>query len=316
MTASTLKKVTVATVETIDGNSLDVTGYELGVGEQAVYIQGGMHGGEVTYWIFHRLVNILQQKQLKKKVTLVPLCNPFSWQQKSYFYTVGKFSMIDGKDWLWSFPGLTSGSPMQRLAAQLYGVASKHALSVDLHTSRKSVPFGIFSATTYESELKALAIPYNFVSTYGDSPDQLKQGVASLSYAMSMNGQRGFTLECGSHDTFNEANIQSMCDSIVNLLRLEGVLDEPVQAPGDFITFDDAHFGKYRADHTGFVTYEKSPGETFSPGDVLFTVLPANSLTDVHQVKATENGIVLKVSPTHIAQAGDVMVEVIRRDHV
>jgi uncharacterized protein len=102
----------IAEVASIDGNSLSVYGYTLGDGEKSVYIQGGMHGGEITYWIFHRFYQELLNQTLLKQVTLVPIANPFSWQQRSYFYTAGKFSFIDGKDWLWSFPGKFDGTPM------------------------------------------------------------------------------------------------------------------------------------------------------------------------------------------------------------
>jgi len=282
-------KVPVATVTSVDGNTSSVCGYVLGEGTKAVYIQGGMHGGEVTYWIFQRLYEELNKKNLKKQVILVPLCNPYSWQQRSYFYTTGKFSFIDGKDWLWSFPGSAEGSPMQRLAKQLYSSASSFELSVDLHTSRKSVPFGIFSSEKYHPEMAALGIPFNFMSSYGDSLDQYKQGIASLSYAMTQDGRRGFTLECGSHDEYNEANIELICTSLLNLLRHEGVIDEPVQKSADSIIFADNEFLKYQSTATGFVQYLKQPGDTYRQNDVLFSIADAADITKTVNVQAIES---------------------------
>ncbi|MEP7167218.1 MAG: succinylglutamate desuccinylase/aspartoacylase family protein [Candidatus Woesebacteria bacterium] len=305
-------KTPVATYTTIDGNTSSVMGYIVGQGAQGVYIQGGMHGGEITYWIFQRLYDELVKRNLKKQVVLVPLCNPYSWQQRAYFYTTGKFSSIDGKDWLWSFPGDKDGSPMQRLAQQLYKTASSYELSIDLHTSRKSVPFGIFSSEKYQPEIDVLGIPYNFISTYGDSPDQYQKGVASLSYAMTQEGKRGFTLECGSHDEYNATHIELICTSVLNLLRHEGVIDEPVIQNSGTLIFKDESFFRYTCPLTGFVQYLKQPGDSYAKNDNLFSVADATNITNTVFVQANEGGTVLKISPTHIAQAGDVLMEIIK----
>jgi predicted deacylase len=193
----------------------------------------------------------------------------------------------------------------------LYQEASSHDVSIDLHTSRKSVPFGIFSSDRYQEEIKVLGMPFNFISTYGDSPEQYEQGIASLSYAMTMEGKTGFTLECGSHDDYNEADINLVINSLLNLLKFKGVIEGFEEKEVNQVTFTDEEFEKYKAPETGFVEYRKQPGQSFQRGDLLMVVLSARNLSESTKVLAGSKGTVIKISPTHIAQAGDVMMEVV-----
>ena len=63
-----------------------------------IYIQGGIHGGEVTLDIIKELFDFLKENLISGQVDFVPYANPLSWNQKAYTYTVGKFSLQDGKD--------------------------------------------------------------------------------------------------------------------------------------------------------------------------------------------------------------------------
>ena len=140
------------------GTELSILNYEID-SEKAgkhIYIQSGIHGGEITQWILHELFSFLKANLQQGKVTLVPCANPVSWTQRVYYSTNGKFDFYMGKDWNRNFPGNADGSMGERIAGILFGNAKKADFALDLHTSRESIPFGIYSRPEYEDILKRL----------------------------------------------------------------------------------------------------------------------------------------------------------------
>ena len=74
-----MEKFTLTMGKAIGGGDLSVVGYRFGSGSPTTYIQGGTHGGEITYPIFRKLYERLSEAGLKGTVTLVPISNPISW---------------------------------------------------------------------------------------------------------------------------------------------------------------------------------------------------------------------------------------------
>jgi Predicted deacylase len=64
---------------------------------RTVYIQAGMHGGEVTIWVLDQIASLLKKSMISGKVVMVPIANPISWYQRIYFSVNGKFDFIWGK---------------------------------------------------------------------------------------------------------------------------------------------------------------------------------------------------------------------------
>ena len=139
------EQFTLSIGNSISGSPLSVLGYRFSQGTgPSIYIQGGTHGGEITFPIFKMLSDFLTKSaDWNGMVTLIPLSHPLSWNQRYYFYTAGKFDNYNGKDWNRSFPGDKDGSTTQRCSHMIFEEASKHDLVIDLHTSRISNPFVI-----------------------------------------------------------------------------------------------------------------------------------------------------------------------------
>src|SRR5215470_4670112 len=142
----------------VSGISLDVLKYEInsGLSGKILYIQSGIHGGEVTHWVIHELFKFLREGLKRGKVIIVPFANPVAWMQRTYFYTHGKFDMYSGADWNRDFPGNSAGGLGERIAAILFREASESDFALDLHTSRDSIPFAMFSDMAYLDYVKAL----------------------------------------------------------------------------------------------------------------------------------------------------------------
>jgi predicted deacylase len=232
------------------GGSLSVVGYRFGSGGPSTYIQGGTHGGEITYPIFNRIFEHLKNVDGKGTITLLPLANPISWMQRLYFYTAGKFSMYDGKDWNWFFPGKKEGTTAQRFAYMIFEEAKKHEFIIDLHTSRLSKPFLI---VTNEKQLSmAKQIGSAFTQIIDLKSVAARQGIVPLSGAAEEAGLDGYSLECGSHDSLDEESITYSTNLVLNTLEFRGhIAEKTAMTPGIYYS----KLITYNAPETGFVEY-------------------------------------------------------------
>lgn len=67
------------------------------------YIQANLHGAEIVgNAVIHQLIeflNSINQTNITGEIWLVPLCNPFSTNQRTHYFSTGRFNIYDGKDW-------------------------------------------------------------------------------------------------------------------------------------------------------------------------------------------------------------------------
>ena len=284
---------------TIAGNPIDIVTYTIAAPAKGkkVHIQSGIHGGEITYWVQHKLFKFLKENLKAGEVVLVPCANPASWEQRSYFYTFGKFDLYDGKDPNSHFPGKADGSLHQRIAHALFGLAKTCDLGLDLHTARDSLPYVIFTKESYTPLVKEVGLKYNF----------LDDGEPSGSFDAGMDpaGIDNLCIECGSHDEYNAAKIDEVFAGILRLLARLGMIDKSLTTPAPAEGWYFRDHKKILTRDAGFVRYDVKLGAPFKKGDTLFTLHPSSELgTELPEV-ATEEGVAYKRSPTHIYRLGD-----------
>jgi len=76
------------------------------IGQQSgkkTYIQANLHGAEIVgNAVIYKLIEFLttlDKSQLQGEIWLVPVCNPSGVNQRSHFYSTGRFNIYDGKNW-------------------------------------------------------------------------------------------------------------------------------------------------------------------------------------------------------------------------
>ena len=285
--------------QTIAGNPIDIVTYTLSAATKGkkVHIQSGMHGGEITYWVQHKLYSFLKEHLKAGEVVLVPCANPASWDQRAYFYTFGKFDLYDGTDCNAHFPGNADGSLHQRIAHALFSLAKDCHLGLDLHTARDSMPYCIFTKEDYAPLVKDVGLRYNFLD---DGPPS-----GSFDAALDPLGIDNLCIECGSHDEYDAAKIDEVFQGILRLLARLGMIDKSLTlpAPPECSYFRDHK--KIRTRAAGFVRYDTALGASFKKGDRLFTLHPSDELGREIPETATEDGVMYKRAPTHIYRLGD-----------
>ena len=67
------------------------------------YLQSNLHGAEIVgNAIIHQLIEFLitlDNTQLAGEIWLVPACNPSSTNQRTHYFSTGRYNIYDGKDW-------------------------------------------------------------------------------------------------------------------------------------------------------------------------------------------------------------------------
>lgn len=298
-----MKTFNINLTKDISGNDLSIKGYTFGQESPRIYIQGGTHGGELTFWIFKELFNFLSNyKDLKGTVTLVPMSNPVAWSQRIYSYTVGKFNLQSGEDWNRGFPG-SDTSMGKRRALKIFSFVKDYDYCVDLHTSRQSIPFGIFSKEIIDKAIiKAIGLKYNYlISNKKDD---------SLMSALSSTKTFGFEVECGSHDSYNMDNILEITNSLKRFLYYLEIIKEvkKIETSQSYI-YDK--YVNYYSDITGFYRLSKKPGDTYKKGDKLFELFSTSDLSKGKIVKAIEDGVIIKKLHSNILWEGDEVLQTI-----
>ncbi len=68
-----------------------------------VYIQSNLHGSEIVgNAVIFQLIEFLSsldRNQIQGEIWLVPICNPLGTNQRSHFFSTGRYNSYDGHDW-------------------------------------------------------------------------------------------------------------------------------------------------------------------------------------------------------------------------
>ncbi|AFY77176.1 MAG: succinylglutamate desuccinylase/aspartoacylase family protein [Hydrococcus sp. C42_A2020_068] len=87
------------------GDNLSIQVYKF-IGKQPgkkVYIQSNLHGSEIVgNAVIHQLIEFLtelDEDRITGEIWLVPVCNPLGTNQRSHFFSAGRFNSYDGRDW-------------------------------------------------------------------------------------------------------------------------------------------------------------------------------------------------------------------------
>ncbi|MGF1540332.1 MAG: succinylglutamate desuccinylase/aspartoacylase family protein [Pleurocapsa sp.] len=97
---STINLLKLASGDTLSLQVYQFIGKEPG---KKVYIQSNLHGAEIVgNVVIHQLIEFLStlnKEQIIGEICLVPVCNPLGVNQRSHFFSTGRFNSYDGKNW-------------------------------------------------------------------------------------------------------------------------------------------------------------------------------------------------------------------------
>lgn len=305
-----MKRVSLDLYTDISGNTIKCHTYEFGKGKPTVYIQGGMHGGEITFFVIEKLFHwlIKNEAKLTGKVTLVPIVNPPSWNQRIYYYTMGKFSFYKGKDWNISFPG-NSTTLQSHIASVIYNTAKNFEVCIDLHTARTSKPYTIFIGKHLLPFVQLIGLPYNH---YFPTSDLESKPELEFDEVMTRDGKQALTLECGAHDSFDEENIDEVLSCLKRVISTYTLPKSTLtsKSPQKQVSYFERIEVLY-SKTSGFIHYHVKPRDIVKKGDPLCTIYKSSSLGDKTIIKAPYNALVFELQRTHISWVGDELFRLV-----
>lgn len=96
---------TIDLLQLSSGDRFSIQVYKF-IGKQPgkkAYIQANLHGAEIVgNAVIHQLIEFfsaLDESKINGEIWLVPVCNPLSINQRTHFFSTGRFNSYDGKDW-------------------------------------------------------------------------------------------------------------------------------------------------------------------------------------------------------------------------
>lgn len=302
-----MKKTKLNLYSDISGNNIDINLYHYGKGACGLYVQGGVHGGELTYFVFERLHEwlIRNENSLTKKITLAPIVNPPAWNQRVYYYTVGKFDLYKGKDWNRSYPGEQT-TLSARNSQKISNFIQSYKFALDLHTARTSAPYLIFMDKRMVPYVQAFGLKYNVFLDKNKAENSYK---GTFDYALLDKKTLSMTCECGSHDEYNVQNVDTVVKSILNLIyklniyKKTGIIKATKQI---VVKRVDTIFTPI----SGFTRYHLIPHASFIAGDVLATITHASDISKTTKIKASSDGVMFELARSHISWIGDELMRV------
>ena len=103
MIAPTINTIDLYTLASGDTLSLQVYKFVGDKPGKKAYIQANLHGGEIVgNGVIQQLMEFLttlERSQLRGEIWLVPVCNPLGVNQRSHFFSTGRFNSYDGQNW-------------------------------------------------------------------------------------------------------------------------------------------------------------------------------------------------------------------------
>lgn len=279
--------------------------YKSSIAGKKLYIQSGLHGGEISQWCLSRLHDYLMKNLQCGEVHIVPYANPLAWMQRAYFSTMGKFNFLDGKDFNRTFPGRHDGDTQARICAVLMDLAKKSDFVLDLHTSKNSNPFAIYTKSIYIHWIKTCGLKYNQFSDDASIPSL--QG--TFNAALDKLGIENICIECGGHDEFVEEKVTQVYNGILGIIGKLALSKHESFQSSEIYSFDTRH--KVFSPIGGLLQIDKKIGSFLSQGEIIGRILSSRDLATVFEVISPVNGILHTTFPGHIVWEGDTLIEVV-----
>ncbi len=216
---------TIDLLKLASGDVLSLQVYKF-VGEQPgkkAYIQSNLHGAEIVgNAVIQQLIEFLtalDSSQLQGEIWLVPVCNPLGVNQRSHFFSTGRFNSYDGKNWnriFWDYEkqieDIAEFAQSQlenepEVIRNNYFAKIKQAWESELE--RIKTPSSVPVSRQYRYKLQSLCLDADYVIDIHSSSNQainytfgFKERIASAKYLLL---EYGILMDEYDGDAFDEA---------------------------------------------------------------------------------------------------------------
>lgn len=219
---------TIPLIQLASGDQLFIQSYQF-TGEnqgKKVYLQSNLHGAEIIgNAVIQDLINFLitlDKTQLTGEILLVPVCNPLGVNQRSHYFSSGRYNPYDGKDWnriFWDYE--KTGADISEFAEDYQDLEQdeiqekyRQTLLNQFHQLAKSIRSspGVSYNNYYRYQLQNLALDADYVidlhSSTNNALDYLYCFHSRTESANAFLLDRGILMNDYDGDAFDEAFIK------------------------------------------------------------------------------------------------------------
>lgn len=255
------------------------------------YIQANLHGAEIVgNGVIQQLIEYLMtldRSQLEGEIWLVPVCNPLGVNQRSHFFSTGRFNSYDGKNWnriFWEYQpesqDLTKFAQSQlnnptEVIRHNYLEKVRQAWAEELNEINQ--PKGAPISRQYRYQLQSLSFDADYVIDIHSSSNQaidytfgFRERIASIKYLLL---EYGILMDEYDGDAFDEAFLKPWLALEQELANLGGAIKFDIESwtleLGSGMTMNANSVAKGFEGIKNYLTYKQMlPGEINTTDDM------------------------------------------------
>jgi predicted deacylase len=221
---------TIPIIQLASGDRLSIQVYKFISAQpgKKAYLQANLHGAEIVgNAVIHQMIEFLMtldNTQLAGEIWLVPVCNPLSANQRTHYFSTGRYNIYDGKDWnriFWDYEkkyDFLAAFAQSQLNFQPNDIRKNYLELItdtfDEELTKLNSPSGLPFNERYRYQLQSLCLDANYVIDLHSSSNQ------AIDYLYCFHSRedsaRAFLLEHGilmkkneyDGDAFDEAFIK------------------------------------------------------------------------------------------------------------
>ncbi len=262
-------------------------------------ITSAIHGDEVnSVEIARRVFAGVDSRKMAGMLVVLPAVNSYG------FRTMGR-NMPDRRDLNRAFPGNLNGSVASIVAAEVFGrVIRDCSYVIDLHTGsnlRTNLP----QVRVDTDNAKAVEMANHFgvgIVVAGEGPE------GSLRRAAVSAGIPAIIYEAGPPYIFLEREISRGTQGVKNVMSYLGMTDDPANTvPAQRLA--SSRWLRVSKRQGGIYLPTVAVGDTVTAGQLVATV--TDPITDqVHEIRASEDGVVIGMSLPQVVLSGSALIHV------
>ncbi|WP_049998712.1 succinylglutamate desuccinylase/aspartoacylase family protein [Halococcus sediminicola] len=281
-----------------------------------LYVQAAQHGREVNGTeVLRRLHDRLDSTALAGTLIAVPVADPLTFDRVSYTTSESLDSVNANMNRVW--PGDSTGSLHERMAARLWEFASGADAVIDLHTgSPSTLTHVVFEENDHASRTLADVFGTDLLlgEPAGDDADEewAARGFGGKFRVTAAESEiPSITPELAHNKQLIEPAIETGVTGILNVLRHLSMLDGEPESNGHTVLARN-HLSRVAANDSGLFRTDPAVelGQEVSTGERLGALYASTTYERLQTVEADRDGVLYSLTQEATAVEGDTLARV------